>query len=384
MNAKKCARIVAGLAVAGTVCAAAPAMAAAAPAVPHHAYGALVDRHPAGVGAALPLRAAATVPTSVDLSKYGLTPGDQGKVGSCVAWAIDYSSYSILEGEQGIKGAPHAPMYTYAQIAKGNDQGSYARDHFSILTSQGLDTKADYWQGDFDYTTQPDSKERANAAQWKLSGATALHTGSQLQNDVKNSLAQGMPVVFAFQVYQSFENLNSSTAGNYGYYPTQSELNGQSLGGHEIAIVGYNDQGVRVENSWGTGWGDGGYVNLPWKFVTNQIEEAHAVGKLVADGPTPDPGPGPTPGGTVSVTSPGDQWGFRGNPLFQTIQVSGNASDGGALTYSASGLPAGLSISSSGMISGTPTAGGTFAVTVTAKESNGTSGSASFSFQIYG
>ncbi|AHH97103.1 protease pro-enzyme activation domain-containing protein [Kutzneria albida] len=92
----------------------------------------------------------------------------------------------------------------------------------------------------------------------------------------------------------------------------------------------------------------------------------------------------PPPTGTVTVTSPGDQWGFKGYKLFQNIQVKATASDGGALTFSATGLPAGVTISSSGLISGTPTTAGTTTVTVTAKEANGTSGSASFKFQIYG
>lgn len=201
-----------------------------------------------------------------------------------MAWAIDYSAIGIMEGEQGIKGAPHAPMYTYAQIAQGDDQGSYASQHFDILTTQGLDTKADYWQGDFDYTTQPDANETANAANWKLSGYTALDTGSALENEVKSSLAQGEPVVFAFEVYQSLEDITPATAANYTYYPSRSELAGQPLGGHEVAIVGYNSQGVKIANSWGSSWGANGYFTVPWKFVANQIEEADAVGSMIATG----------------------------------------------------------------------------------------------------
>jgi hypothetical protein len=54
-------------------------------------------------------------------------------------------------------------------------------------------------------------------------------------------------------------------------------------------------------------------------------------------------------------------------------------SGGAALTYSASGLPAGLSINSStGLISGTPTTAGTYSVTVTATDTIGASGSTSF------
>jgi cellulase/cellobiase CelA1 len=65
------------------------------------------------------------------------------------------------------------------------------------------------------------------------------------------------------------------------------------------------------------------------------------------------------------------------------VQAADSAA-GQTLTYSASGLPAGLSISSSGLISGTPTSAGTSNVTVTAKDSTGASGSASFTWTISG
>ncbi|MGD3108544.1 C1 family peptidase [Streptomyces sp. YGL11-2] len=216
---------------------------------------------------------------SVDLSQYAIAPGNQGRVGSCVSWAIDYSGYSIQEKQQGISGGPQAPMYTYAQIAKGNDQGSTPDDTFSIAESQGVDSKSDYTQGDFDFTTQPTDAERQNAAHWKLSGHTQLHTGNQIQADVKQALADGEPVAISLQVHQSFQDITQQTAADYSYQPGGAE--DPVLGGHEITIVGYNNQGVRVENSWGSNWGDGGYINLSWDFLANQVQEANAIGKLV-------------------------------------------------------------------------------------------------------
>ena len=217
-------------------------------------------------------------PASVDLTKYAATPGNQGQVNSCVAWAIDYSAYSILEGEQGISGGPQAPMYTYSQVVQGQNEGTSPEQHFQIATTQGVDSKSDYQQGDFDYTTQPTQSEIANAAKWKLSGYTPLHTGSQIKNDVESALAQGEPVTIGIPVYNSFMDLTSEQAASYSYEPASGE---QSVGGHEITIVGYNSQGVRVENSWGEGWGDHGYVNLSWDFLANQVQEANAVGKLI-------------------------------------------------------------------------------------------------------
>ena len=80
-------------------------------------------------------------------------------------------------------------------------------------------------------------------------------------------------------------------------------------------------------------------------------------------------------GNTVTVTNPGAQTWTAGTAANLQIQASDSAS-GQTLTYSATGLPAGLSISSStGLIYGTPTAAGTGSVTVTAKDTTGASGS---------
>ncbi|HEX6523584.1 MAG TPA: glycoside hydrolase family 11 protein [Streptosporangiaceae bacterium] len=91
----------------------------------------------------------------------------------------------------------------------------------------------------------------------------------------------------------------------------------------------------------------------------------------------------PPPTNTVTVTNPGSQSGTVGTA--ESVQVHATDSGGAALTYSASGLPAGLSINSStGVISGTPTASGSSSVTVTARDSTGATGSTTFTWSVSG
>jgi hypothetical protein len=85
---------------------------------------------------------------------------------------------------------------------------------------------------------------------------------------------------------------------------------------------------------------------------------------------------------TVTVTNPGSQTSTAGTVTSLQVNASDSAS-GQTLTYSATGLPAGLSINpSTGLISGTPTTAGTSNVTVTATDGTGTSGTASFSWTV--
>jgi len=91
---------------------------------------------------------------------------------------------------------------------------------------------------------------------------------------------------------------------------------------------------------------------------------------------------GSTTGNTVTVNNPGNQSGTVGTAA--SLQLTATDSQSGqTLTWSASGLPAGLSINSStGLISGTPTTAQTSSVTVTATDTTGAKGSASFTWTI--
>jgi hypothetical protein len=88
-------------------------------------------------------------------------------------------------------------------------------------------------------------------------------------------------------------------------------------------------------------------------------------------------------GNTVTVTNPGNRTGTVGTAT--SLQIAASDSGGLAVTYSASGLPTGLSIApSTGLISGTPTAAGSFTTTVAASDSTGATGSTGFSWTIAG
>ncbi|MGW7254897.1 putative Ig domain-containing protein [Streptomyces sp. NPDC054834] len=90
---------------------------------------------------------------------------------------------------------------------------------------------------------------------------------------------------------------------------------------------------------------------------------------------------GTSTGNTVTVTNPGSQSTTTGGSA--SLQIKASDSAGATLTYSASGLPTGLSINSStGLISGTASTAGTYGVTVTATDSTGASGSASFTWTV--
>ncbi|WP_235437704.1 putative Ig domain-containing protein [Kitasatospora griseola] len=148
---------------------------------------------------------------------------------------------------------------------------------------------------------------------------------------------------------------------------------------NHVSGSSYNGQENSDECAWLQPGTAGGAANVSfgsfgtfaeqasWSNDTNSCAITHAI--LTHGGGTTN---------TVTVTNPGSQSGTVGTAASLQIHATDSAS-GQTLTYAATGLPAGLSINSStGLISGTPTAAGTSSVTVTVTDTTGAAGSASF------
>ncbi|AUG78614.1 hypothetical protein CFP65_3834 [Kitasatospora sp. MMS16-BH015] len=131
---------------------------------------------------------------------------------------------------------------------------------------------------------------------------------------------------------------------------------------HDVTSGANQDFSTKTGYDQVTGWG-------------TPVADALATA-LINSGGTPT-------GNTVTVTNPGTQNGTVGTAV--SLQVSGSDSASGqTLSYSATGLPAGLSISASGLITGTPTTATSGTVTVTATDTTGATGSTSFTWTVTG
>jgi serine protease len=233
--------------------------------------------------------------------------------------------------------------------------------------------------------THPDGFNTAggNFCAWHdYNGDTTL-TGGGVSSSYGDIAFTNMPYV---------TDAGTSCGQNYVNAGTAGTLDGVTIvEGHEYAetVTDQNPAGgwtdtTGYENADKCAWvgvgGTGGAQNISFatgSFAMQATWSNDASGCQISH---PVVGGGGT-GNTVSVTNPGNQTSTVGTAV--SLQISASDSGGAALTYSATGLPAGLSINTStGAISGTPTTAGTSSTAVTAKDSTGASGSTSFSWTV--
>jgi len=62
---------------------------------------------------------------------------------------------------------------------------------------------------------------------------------------------------------------------------------------HAVLAVGYDSSSWKIKNSWGTDWGESGYIRLRMGNTCGVLNEAYLA--VVRGGPTPPSPPGPTP-----------------------------------------------------------------------------------------
>lgn len=85
-------------------------------------------------------------------------------------------------------------------------------------------------------------------------------------------IAQQGPIVAAFVPDDQFMSATRSTARLYRYDRLSA-----SDSGHAIVLVGYTPTHFIVRNSWGKGWGDGGYAYFYDAYAKAAIFEAYGI-----------------------------------------------------------------------------------------------------------
>ena len=201
-----------------------------------------------------------------------LCPGiyNQGKLGSCTANAIAgmYEFDEIKQDENNLFIPSRLFIYYNERNMEDTinyDSGAQIRDGIKSVSKLGVCPET-MWPYDISKFTEKPSDECYNEA--KKNTAIKYHRVLQDLSHLKGCLNNGLPFVFGFAVYESFESEEVAKTGIMKM-PTKDE---KCLGGHAIMAVGYDDDKkvFIIRNSWGVEWGDKGYFYMPYEFILNK------------------------------------------------------------------------------------------------------------------
>ena len=212
-----------------------------------------------------------SLPDSIQLDMP--VPGNQGSQGSCTSWAVVYGAgnyYQHITSQKPYSDTGNLnPKFIYNQISKGKCGCTSFLDNLYLLKTQGacsLNALA-YTPGEC--SIQPDNWQRLLAENNKIKGweKVDLHNLTL----IKRAIEEKKPVLFAIQVDQGFNKLDSPYIWK--------QRNGELKDGHAMIISGYDDQrnAFRIMNSWGTLWGDKGFAWIDYQFFLQNVMEGGYV-----------------------------------------------------------------------------------------------------------
>ena len=228
--------------------------------------------------------AVAAPPASIDLRKPWWAINDQEDTGSCVGWATadGVVRYHMVKASRLPKSQLLSPRFVW-MASKETDEFTARADTFLEQAGTSLKAAVDIVRkfGAVKETLLPfhivtkmhvgaENAFYTEAAQRKVSAYFNLRRNL---NQWKSWLATNGPILAALSVDQTWDNA-TATGGNIDVFMPNT-----ARGGHAIAIVGYLASGrFIVRNSWGTGWGDGGFGYVtPAYIAAGFFDESYGV-----------------------------------------------------------------------------------------------------------
>ena len=212
---------------------------------------------------------AAALPPKVDLGINCPPVVDQGNLGSCTANAIaNAHRFDQIKQKAKFQFLPSRLFIYYNErVMEGSvpyDAGAMIRDGVKSINVQGVCTEKTWPYIISKFTRKP---TKASYTQGLVHQSLLYQRVTPTLDQLKGTLASGLPFVFGFTVYESFE---SQAVTSTGIVPMPSAKE-SVLGGHAVLCVGYDDatQRFKVQNSWGVEWGDKGYFYMPYAYLTN-------------------------------------------------------------------------------------------------------------------
>ena len=214
-----------------------------------------------------------SLPEEFDLSALLPPVGNQGNQGSCVSWAVTYYMKSFQEKIQYNHNYDDttilSPAYTYNQITKGQCGGTSITVTLDILKDKGAVSLDIFPYLQSECHKQPTTEADALAENAKIKDYKIL-SGIDMVDEMKTLLTEQIPIIISAVLDQEFGKKDALNLTAY----REHDVTYDGAGCHAMLVVGYSNtnNAFKVVNSWGTNWGDNGFVWIDYKAFENVLK----------------------------------------------------------------------------------------------------------------
>jgi len=182
---------------------------------------------------------------------------NQGSCGSCYSFGAcgTYEGWALVKNGQTTDLSEQDFMMTAKSIGPyGGCSGWYLDTSMNLLKNNGVTSETAC-----PYRAAEAACSSSVTRPYRISAWASTTDKATIQNAVRTY----GPVYVGFAVYNDFMSYSS------GYY---AYTTGSLRGYHAVCIVGFDDTGFKVKNSWGTGWGEAGYFRIRYDQMTNSVQ----------------------------------------------------------------------------------------------------------------
>jgi Papain family cysteine protease len=227
----------------------------------------------------------AQLPESVDLRRPWHPISDQGETASCVGWAIADSvlRWQLVEAGRLAPDAKLSPRHVW-MAAKETDKrtaypstfleedGTSLKAGLDVVRKFGVALESELpWDGSLATALPNDfnksAKRRRIMAYFNLGDDTVPDRASRFP-EWRKWLHQTGPVLILIAQDQHFLTATGEL----------TEFDAATIqGSHAAALVGYGPDHFLLRSSWGTDWGEQGYVRMSLAYTALAVIESYGV-----------------------------------------------------------------------------------------------------------
>jgi hypothetical protein len=191
---------------------------------------------------------------------------DQGREGACTGFALA----AVIQYSLGRRGRGRVSPRMLYEMARRYDEwpgeeyeGSSARGAMKGWVAHGVCTRPS-WPDDAHGIVHATEALMAEAR--GIPGGAYYRVRHRAVREMHGGLADAGILYVTLMVHDGWNNPGGRgrrVAPDWTL-PTIERV-GRAESGHAVAFVGYTDEGFIVQNSWGEGWGEGGFALLPYE-----------------------------------------------------------------------------------------------------------------------